>query len=100
MQLYPSAAGPVSAASGKPLPFFLVATPAAGRVALRASIELRQGDTPVFSAPADFALAVGRATLLGGVPLDAIAPGHYELRVTVADGVDRAVRWAQVTIGP
>ena len=34
------------------------------------------------------------------VPLDGIAPGTYELRVTVADGVDRAVRWAQVTIGP
>ena len=100
MQLYPSAAGPVSASGGKPLPFFLVATPAPGRDALRASIELRQGDTPVFSAPAEFAQAVGRATLLGGVPLDGIAPGAYELRVTVADGVDRAVRWAKVTIAP
>jgi len=100
MQLYPSVAGPVSATSRQPLPFFLVATPAAGRNALRASIELRQGDTPVFSAPADFVQAIGRATLLGGVPLDGIAPGNYELRVTVADGVDRAVRWAQVTIAP
>jgi hypothetical protein len=43
---------------------------------------------------------VGRATLLGGVPLDGIAPGDYELRVTVADGVDRAVRWTKVTIAP
>lgn len=100
MQLYPNAAGKVSAASGKPLPFFLVASPVAGRDAPRASIELRQGETPVFSAPAEFTRAVGRATLLGGIPLDGIPPGAYELRVTVADGVDRAVRWAKVTITP
>jgi VWFA-related protein len=100
MQIYPSAAGPVSASSGRPLPFFLVASPAPGRDTLRASVELRQGETPVFSAPAEFARTVGRATLLGGVPLDGIAPGDYELRVTVADGVDRAVRWAKVTITP
>jgi VWFA-related protein len=100
MQIYPSAAGPVSASSGRPLPFFLVASPAPGRDALQASVELRQGETAVFSAPAEFARAVGRATLLGGVPLDGIAPGDYELRVTVADGVDRAVRWAKVTIAP
>jgi hypothetical protein len=100
MQIYPSAAGPVSASSGRPLPFFLVASPAEGRAALRATVELRQGETPVFSAPAEFATAIGRSTLLGGVPLDGIPPGAYELRVTVADGVDRAVRWAKVTITP
>jgi VWFA-related protein len=100
MQIYPSAAGPVSASSGRPLPFFLVASPAPGRNALRASVELRQGETAVFSAPAEFAQAVGRSTLLGGVPLEGVAPGDYELRVTVADGVDRAVRWAKVTITP
>jgi VWFA-related protein len=100
MQIYPSAAGPVSASSGRPLPFFLVASPAPGREALRATVELRQGETAVFSAPADFAAAIGRSTLLGGVPLAGIAPGDYELRVTVADGVDRAVRWAKVTIAP
>jgi hypothetical protein len=100
MQIYPSAAGPVSASSGRPLPFFLVASPAPGRDVLRATVELRQDETPVFSAPADFTSAIGRSTLLGGVPLDGIAPGDYELRVTVADGVDRAVRWAKVTIAP
>jgi VWFA-related protein len=100
MQIYPSAAGPVSASAGRPLPFFLVASPAPGRDVLRATVELRQDETPVFSAPADFTSAIGRSTLLGGVPLDGIAPGDYELRVTVADGVDRAVRWAKVTIAP
>jgi hypothetical protein len=100
MQIYPSATGPVSASSGRPLPFFLVASPAPGRDVLRATVELRQDETPVFSAPADFTSAIGRSTLLGGVPLDGIAPGDYELRVTVADGVDRAVRWAKVTIAP
>jgi VWFA-related protein len=100
MQIYPSAAGPVSASSGRPLPFFLVASPAPGRDTLHATLELRQGETPVFTAPAEFAPAIGRSTLLGGVPLDGIAPGVYELRVTVADGVDAAVRWAKVTIGP
>ena len=43
---------------------------------------------------------MGRATLLGGVPLDGIPPGAYELRVTVADGVDRTVRWARVALTP
>ncbi len=100
MQLYPSAAAAVSASAGQPLPFFLVASPAPGRNALRAAIELRQGETAVFSAPADFLTAVGRSTLLGGVPLEGIPPGAYELRVTVADGVDQAVRWAKVTIAP
>ena len=100
MQLYPNAAGAFSVGSGKPLPFFLVASPAAGRDDLRASIELRQGETPVFTAPAEFTRAVGRATLLGGVPLDGIPPGAYELRVTVADGIDRTVRWAKVALTP
>jgi VWFA-related protein len=100
MQLFPSAAATVSASGGRPLPFFLVASPAPGRNALRAGIELRQGETAVFSAPADFVPAVGRTTLLGGVPLEGIPPGAYELRVTVADGVDKAVRWAKVTIAP
>ena len=94
------AAATVSASGGRPLPFFLIASPAPGRNALGATIELRQGETPVFSAPADFVPAVGRSTLLGGVPLEGITPGEYELRVTVADGVDRAVRWARVTVTP
>ncbi len=100
LQLYPSTAAAVSASAGRPLPFFLVASPAPGRDALHAAIELRQGETAVFSAPAEFAPAVGRSTLLGGVPLEGIPPGAYELRVTVADGVDKAVRWAKVTIAP
>jgi hypothetical protein len=100
MQLYPSAAGPVSASSARHLPFFLVAAPAPGRDTLRATIELRQAEAPVFSAPAEFDRAIGRATLLGGVPLEGIAPGDYELRVTVQDGVDKAVRWAKVTVAP
>jgi hypothetical protein len=100
MQIYPSAAGPVSASAGRPLPFFLVANPVPGREALKATVELRQGETALFSAPAEFANAIGRSTLLGGVPLAGVAPGDYELRVTVADGVDRAVRWAKVTVAP
>ena len=54
----------------------------------------------VFSAPMTFVQAIGRSTLLGGVPLEGLAPGDYELRVTVGDGVDRAVRWAKVTLAP
>ena len=99
-QLYPSAAGPVSASGGRPLPFFLVVHPARGRQAPNATVELRQGDNSVFTAPAPLKPAIGRTTLLGGVPLEGVAPGGYELRVTVADGVDRVVRWAKVTIAP
>jgi VWFA-related protein len=98
-QLYP-AAEPISASGGRPLPFFLVVHPARGRRAPNATVELRQGDSPVFAAPAPLEPAIGRTTLLGGVPLEGVAPGGYELRVTVADGVDRVVRWAKVTIAP
>ncbi len=100
MQIYPNAAGPVSVSSGKPLPFFLVAQSERGRATPRGLVELRRGDAAVFSAPVAFTAAIGRATLLGGVPLADIAPGAYELRVTVEDGVDRVVRWAKVTLTP
>jgi hypothetical protein len=100
MQLYPSAAGAFSVSAERPLPFFLAASPTDGREPLRATVELRQGETTAFSAPAEFARAIGRSTLIGGVPLAGIAPGDYELRVTVQDGVHKAVRWAKVTVAP
>jgi hypothetical protein len=100
MQLYPSASQPFSVSGGRPLPFFLVAQLPRGRGAPTGLVELRQGDNAVFSAPIAFTPAIGRATLLGGVPLDGIAPGEYELRVTAGDGVDTAVRWAKVTLTP
>jgi hypothetical protein len=101
LQLYPSTGEPVSASNRKTLAFFLAARTAGGRAAPRALVELRQGDSPVFQARGDFAVeAAGCATLLGGVPLDSVAAGDYELRVTVEDGGDRAIRWARVTIAP
>ena len=100
MQIYPSAALTASVSGGRPLPFFLVAQTARLRSTPSGLVELRQGDSAVFSAPVEFKAAIGRATLLGGVPLEGIAPGPYELRVTVGDGVDRVVRWAKVTVAP
>jgi hypothetical protein len=99
-QIYPNPGDAVSAGTGRPLAFFVVARPPEGRRTPRATVELRQGETTLFAAPATFKPAIGRSTLLGGVPLADVAPGTYELRVTVEDGVDRAVRWTQVTIVP
>jgi VWFA-related protein len=99
-QIYPAAAAETSVSGGRPLPFFLVAQPSPGRAPLRAQVQLRRGDEAVFDATTAFTDAVGRSTLLGAVPLAGIEPGAYELRVTVEDGVDRAVRWTAVTVRP
>ena len=63
-------------------------------------MQLRRGGEAVFDATAGFTEAIGRSTLLGAVPLAGIEPGAYELRATVEDGVDRAVRWTAVTVRP
>jgi hypothetical protein len=100
LQIYPNASTPFSVSGGKPLPFFMVAQSARGRATPRGLVELVQGQQAVFSAAIEFQPAIGRATLLGGVPLDGIAPGEYQLRATIGDGVDQVVRWAQVTLSP
>jgi VWFA-related protein len=100
MQLYPGAAAPFSVSGGRPLPFFMVAHAPRGRATPRGLIELVQDQRPVFSAPLEFQQAIGRATVLGGVPLEGIEPGDYELRATIGDGVDRVVRWARVSLAP
>jgi hypothetical protein len=100
LQIYPSAAGHLSVSAGRPLPFFMVAQSPRGRITPRGLIELVQGQQAVFSAPIEFQSAIGRATVLGGVPLEGIAPGEYELRATIGDGVEKVVRWAQVTLAP
>jgi hypothetical protein len=91
----PERRGPVSASSGRPS-FFLVASRPGRRP--RATVELHQGDTSVFFVFVEFANAVGRFIFLGGVLLDGIPLGFYELRVMVADGADCVVRWVKVTI--
>jgi VWFA-related protein len=100
MQIYPNPQPTFSLAAGRPIPFFLVAHPAAGQPMPKARVELRQGESVVFDSEADFTDAIGRSTLLGGVPTDGVAPGVYELRVSVPDGDQRIVRWAGVAVGP
>jgi VWFA-related protein len=100
LQLYPSAGATTSLAAGKPIAFFMSAQSAPGRPTPRAVIELLRDGTAVFQAPVEFKAAIGRSTLLGGVPLDGLSPGSYLLRASVQDGVDLAVRAIPLTLAP
>ena len=97
LQIYPNASA-VSVSSGKPLPFFMVAR--SGRATPKGRVELVRDEQAVFSAPIEFQQASGRASVLAGVPLLGLAPGDYQLRAVVGDGVDEIVRWARVTLVP
>jgi hypothetical protein len=65
-------------------------------------VEVLRSGRPVASAP-PFGLrpdADGRIGLVSSFPVDALAPGTYELRVTLTDGRDAETRTAALAIGP
>jgi hypothetical protein len=83
------------------LPFFLAARLPLAAARAQAVVEVWQGESLVFQAAATFAQGEGeRATLLGGVPPEDLAPGDYELRVVVEDGRLQATRSARITLEP
>ena len=100
--LYPDLGQLLRREAGRPLAFFLSAWPAPGRPEVDARVEVLRSGRPVAAAP-PFELrpdADGRIGLVSSFPVDSLAPGAYELRVTLTDGQDAATRTASLAIGP
>ena len=100
--MYPDLGQQIGREAGRPLAFFLSAWPAPGRPGVDARVEVLRSGRPVASAP-PFGLrpdADGRIGLVSSFPVDALAPGTYELRVTLTDGRDAETRTAALAIGP
>jgi hypothetical protein len=100
--LYPDLEPQLRREAGRPLAFFLCAWPAPGRPGVDARVEVLRSGRPVAAAP-PFELrpdADGRIGLVSTFPVDALAPGPYELRVTLTDGWDAQTRTASLAIAP
>ena len=100
--LYPDLGPRLRRGSGQPLAFFLSAWPAPGRPGVDARVEVLRSGRPV-AAASPFAVrpdADGRIGLVSTFPVDALAPGSYELRVTLTDGRDAETRTASLAISP
>jgi hypothetical protein len=85
--LSPNLGDPVSK-SAKELPFYFVAYPAKGGGSPEATLDLLREGAMIAQVPVTLAApdASGRIQQVGRLPLDAIAPGLYELRVVVKQG--------------
>jgi hypothetical protein len=85
--LSPNLGDPVSK-SAKELPFYFVAYPAKGGGSPEATLDLLREGAMIAQVPLTLAApdASGRIQQVGRLPLDAIAPGLYELRVVVKQG--------------
>jgi len=92
--LYPSLGEPLSKATNKELPFYFMVYPAAGAGTPTASIELLNNGARLAQVPLqlDAADAKGHIAQLGHIPIEALQPGNYELRVTLQQGSARVAR--------
>ena len=81
--------------------FFVTAWPTLERPALEARVEVWRDGKSVAQTPPERLRAAdgdGRIQLASSLPLEALAPGAYELRVTLSDGRDQETRTVQVPI--
>jgi VWFA-related protein len=100
--LYPNLGQAVRREADRALTFFVTAWPASERPAIDARLEVVH-DGRTVSATRSTSLrpdAEGRIQLASSVPLERLAPGAYELRLTLTDGQDEQVRTAAVPIAP
>ena len=98
--LYPNLGHPVSREPGSELAFFLTAWPSADRSVVDARVEVRRGGRTVAAAP-PLRLEPqgdGLIRLVSSLPVDTFAPGDYELRVTLSDGLDAETRSTTVPL--
>lgn len=92
--LYPSMGEPFSKAAVKELPFFFVAYAAPGGAPVEATLQLASNGQKLAEAPLELSPATpeGRIAQVSRIPLEALAPGTYELRVSVRQGTQSAMR--------
>jgi VWFA-related protein len=92
--LYPNMGEPFSKAAAKELPFFFVAYAAPGGTPVEATLQLASNGQKLAEAPLELSPATpdGRIAQVSRIPLEALAPGTYELRVSVRQGAQSAMR--------
>jgi len=97
--IYPNLSGEVNKAA-KQLGFYFTLYPATAGPAPQAVLELMQNGKALAQVPLplDPADATGRIQQVGRVPLDALEPGTYELRVVVQQGTQQVFNSAMVHI--
>jgi len=97
--LYPNLGTPLAKAQAKELAFFFTVYPAGGTKP-SAVLELMQNGKLLAQSPLplDDADADGRIQQVGRLPLDALTPGTYDLRVVVTDGTSPQLRSVLVRI--
>ena len=100
--LYPSMGEAFSKAAFKELPFYFVAYPAPGGAPLQATLQLAANGQKLAEAPLELpaAGADGRVVQVSRIPVEALGPGTYELRVTVKQGSVSATRGATFRLVP
>jgi VWFA-related protein len=96
--LYPNLGTPLLKAQAKELAFFF--TVYQGATKPTAVLELMQNGKLLAQSPLplDAADADGRIQQVGRLPIDALSPGTYDLRVVVTDGTARQLRSVLVRI--
>ena len=99
--LYPNLGEPLSKAATKELAFAFSVQPGKAPVT-GATMSLVKSGQVVGQAPLPLAApdASGRIHQVGRLPMDALAPGPYEIRVTVQSGSVAVARSTRVTIAP
>jgi VWFA-related protein len=92
--LYPSMGEPLSKATVKELPFYFVAYAASGGAPVSATLQLSSNGQKLAEAPLELSPATpaGRIAQVSRIPVDALPPGTYELRVSVKQGTATATR--------
>jgi len=101
MLLYPNIGEPLSKADSKELAFAFAVHP--GKAPLTsATVSLVKSGQVVGQAPLELEKpdAAGAIHQIGRLPMDALQPGAYELRVVVQSGATMVSRSARVTITP
>jgi VWFA-related protein len=92
--LYPNMGDPLSKATSKELPFYFVAYPAQGAGETKATLEVLNNGERLAQAPLELAAPddKGRIAEVSRIPLTALQPGTYQLRVTLRQGPHIASR--------
>jgi VWFA-related protein len=92
--LYPSMGEPFSKAAVKELPFFFVVYANPGATPVEATLQLASNGQQLAEAPLELSPATpeGRIAQVSRIPVEALAPGTYELRVAVRQGAQSATR--------
>jgi hypothetical protein len=101
MLLYPNLGAPLKKGADSELAFFFTAYPGGGTSTdLTGTIELLQDAKVVARAPMSMATpdAEGRVQQVSRLPIEALAPGRYQLRVVVQQGTASVARTTEFRV--